>query len=38
MANISFLNTCLLTTLGTDIFYNKYLYMRSVIVYNILNA
>ena len=38
MANISFLDTCLLAILGINIFYNNCLYMQSIIVCNILNA
>ena len=38
VTNISFSDTCLPITSGTNIFYNNYLYMRSIIIYNILNT
>ena len=38
IANISFLGTVQLSILGTNVFYNNCLYMRSMIIYNILNT
>ena len=38
MANILFLGICLIAILGINIFYSDWLYIESIIIYDILNA